>query len=128
MKTERAFVLLEMSCFGFLFLCSILPFLSFQKDVYRFIQKDKETLQKEASFQNMRALLLQNILEFSEEATLYYSKKIGWQREKIDENYQAKIKKSSLLEREASENIWYFQIYEEKKGDLVWEGFRFVEK
>lgn len=124
MKKQRAFLLLEVSCFGFLFLCSILPYIVFQKNVFVFVQKDKKKLEGKIRLQNARILLERTLETKPMEGKLYYGLQEGWTKDGTSSIYESRIQKTLLSEAEKAESIWYFQIYDINTKFLIWEGWK----
>lgn len=127
MKHIRGFFLLEVSCFGFLFLCSILPFLQVQKNIFQSIRLEELYTEKQIQERNA-VLLLYEWYDLHQDEKIAYYHRIGiWSMEKEGAVWRAEIKKEVLLEREEKHPIIYYKIWEENTNQLLWEGWKFAK-
>lgn len=125
---KKAFILLEIVCAITLFIIIFLPFISLQKEILLFFKIKEEQYQERWNRKNAIAVFKKKVRNQKVLEGRYYYKNKNWFRTESSSFFVIEVKKFSLKNEQKEENIYFYQMFDSKTSDKLWEGWSVVEE
>ncbi|HEY4533693.1 MAG TPA: hypothetical protein VIG61_06000 [Fusobacterium sp.] len=125
---KKAFILLEIVCAITLFMIIFLPFISLQKEILLFFKIKEEQYQERWNRKNAIAVFKKKVRNQKVLEGRYYYKNKNWFRTESSSFFVIEVKKFSLKNEQKEENIYFYQMFDSKTSDKLWEGWSVVEE
>lgn len=125
---KKAFILLEIVCAITLFMIIFLPFISLQKEILLFFKIKEEQYQERWNKKNAIAVFKKKVRNQKVLEGRYYYKNKNWFRTESSSFFVIEVKKFSLKNEQKEENIYFYQMFDSKTSDKLWEGWSVVEE
>lgn len=123
---KKAFILLEIVCAITLFMMIFLPFISLQKELLLFFKIEEEQYQERWNRKNAISILKKKIQNQEILEGRYYYKNKNWFCTESASSFFIEVKKLSLKSVQKEENIYFYQMFDSKTSDKLWEGWSVV--